>query len=325
MAHDLARTENFVHFAGLTDSPTWHGEGQSLPRGVSMRDLATAAGINWEYNKTPVFFEIETMTDTFHRQYVGKSVLTVNGRDPLAVVSDDYEHMQPHEIVDDLDRLIRAGGWEAETAMALGQRETTCYCARLGQWSIDGDGSRLTDFLTVTDTVDAKHALTMFISTVRTVCRNTLNLGLRKASVRLELRHVAGHRMAYGQAVDEIVKSQNKVRETLVRLTKIGCDEKRLAKYLDQVFERPEGTGPQMVALQRRVLDLKEKARENTLKMVRVEGAAFTAWAAANGAVEAVQHGGIMPRLSSNMSLTLGSGRASTLVERAFEYAERIK
>jgi hypothetical protein len=210
--------------------------------------------------------------------------------------------------------------------MALGDGETTVYCSRLGQWSLEGDQSRLTDYLTVADRCDAKHALQMFISTIRTQCRNTLNLGLRNASVKFNLRHVAGHRVAYGAAVDEILKSQNKVREVMVRLTKVQYDQERLRRYLAIVFEKPENTGdnPQLKAVTRQMEELRDEAERRTMKMVREEGCAFNGWAAANGASEAIEHGGIMPKLSTRMGLALGTGRSTELVARAFAMAERV-
>jgi phage/plasmid-like protein (TIGR03299 family) len=327
MADMIATTNGIEHYAGR--QAAWHGKGSVVLDATTMKALADAAGINFEYTLTPVFFEVETMTDTFHHQFVGQSVITKNGITPLAIVSDSYEFMQPGELVDTLDAIIVAGGWKPETALALGQGETTAWCVALGDWSITGNGGddRVRDFLLVTDTVDGKHALQICIVTVRVVCANTLRIALRTAQVKLNLIHKTGHRINYGRAVDLIVKSQNNVREALTELSRIAYTQDKLTTLFSKVFDTTgviEQT-PQADALRKRMHTLQADAQGFAVRMVKDEGLPLSGWVAYNAVSEAVEHGGNFGGPTGvRKSLLLGNGAAMATLVRAYDMIPAI-
>lgn len=328
MADMIASTNGKEHFAGR-NMGAWHGKGEVVIDATSMRALADAAGITFEYAMTPVFFEVETLTDTFHHQFVGQSVITKNGITPLAIVSDSYEFMQPSELVETLDRIIIAGGWKPETALALGQGETTAWCVALGDWSVTGLGGddRVRDFLLVTDTVDGKHALQICIVTVRVVCANTLRIALRTAQVKLNLVHKAGHRLNYGKAVDIIVASQNKVREALTNLSQIVYSQEKLDLLYSKVFDAKavEGETSQADALRKRMTNLQADARGFAVRMVKEEGLPLSGWVAYNSISEAVEHGGNFGGpVGTRKSLLLGNGPAMATLVRAYDMIPAI-
>lgn len=320
MAHDIHETEAGQHtYAGR--KPAWHALGTVLPEAETMTELRLAAGIAWEYSLSPVFFERETLEDTFHHQYVGKSVITRDGRTPLGVVSDDYEFMQPAEISASLDEIIAFGSFKPETCLALGNGETTVYCIALGDWSIDND--RVEDYLLYTDTVDGKHAAQFVITPVRTVCRNTLRLGLNAAQVKLSLTHVRGHRIAYGSAYTTIIKNQNMVREALTKLSKVMMEQKEVDSMFEAVFPEPEESvqSPKHTALIRRVADLRTTAHDNLRRMVDDEGVQLSGWAAVNAVSETIEHSGLFGGpIGTQRSLLLGSGIPAQTIARAYDY-----
>jgi phage/plasmid-like protein (TIGR03299 family) len=320
MAHELM---NGNAYAGR--SAAWHELGEVRPDFKTMTEMARAAGLTYEFVKKPLFFEVETLTDTWHHQTVGHSIMTKNGVEPLAVVSDEYEFMQPMEIAESLDTIIREGGWAPETALALGRGETTAMCLNLGGWSIDSD--RVQDYLLVTDTVDAKHSLQICIVPTRVVCANTLRIGLQRASVRVNLRHLRGHRMAYGSAVERIVQAQNNVREALVALSKVPYTMEGALGYYTSLFMHPvdEPTSSKGVAQAVRMGDLIDSSMGFLRRMVAEQGLPLNAWAAFNGASEAIEHSGLFGgRVSTRKSMLMGTGRAAEMVQRAYELVRHV-
>lgn len=320
MAHDIHTTEAGQNtYAGRKSA--WHTLGTVLPEAETMTQLRIAAGILWEYALTPVLFEREALNGTYVHMYTGKSVITRDGATPLGVVSDDYEFMQPAEISESLDEIIRLGGFKPETCLALGNGETTCYCIALGHWSIDNDS--VEDYLLYTDTVDGKHAAQAAITPVRTVCRNTLRLGLRQAQVKLALTHTPGHRLAYGSMVDAIIKNQNKVREALVNLSKITLKQQEVESMFKAVFATPEdlGTSAKDVALVRRIADLRDTAHANLRGMIVDQGLPLSGWTAVNAVSETVEHSGLFGGpVGTQRSMLLGSGVPAQTIARAYDY-----
>lgn len=310
MAHNLM---NDSAYAGR--KAAWHGLGQVLPDATTMDELRIAAGITYRFEKTPVFFEVETMTDSWHHQFPGHSVLTKDGLTPLAIVSDDYEFFQPYELAESMDELLSAvPAWKPETCLALGNGITTIYCIALGEWDIAND--HLRDYLLVTDTVDAKHALTMATTPVRTVCENTLRLGLRQATSKLALRHTVGHVSGYKAAIKQVKESQDAVRQALITLSKINWTPERFDDYLDKVYKTDDD------GLKVRMSDLKDQSRGFMIKMVADDGLRLTAYCGFNAVSEALEHGiGLTGRTGVARSLLLGTGSTSLLLKRAYELA----
>lgn len=320
MAHELM---NGSAYAGRRAA--WHNLGTVVPDAETMTELAIAAGLEFEYVKTPVFFEVETLDSLYHHQYVGRSVLTRDGLAPLAIVSDDYEFHQPMEMAESMDRIIKAGGWKPETALALGKGETTVFCVALGDFTVGGT-DQVKEFLLLTDTVDGKHSKQLCIVDLRVVCANTLRIGLKTAMVKVNLDHVAGHRLAYAKAVDAIVASQSRVREALTALSKVKFTEERLKSYYETVFAKPGDDvedSAQKTAVVKRMSELQDSATGFARRMVKDEGLELTGWVAYNGASEAVEHGRIMPNLSMRKSLVMGTGVAAATLERAYVLAGR--
>ena len=325
MADDIHIAEDGTQaFAGR--KAAWHALGTVLPQAATMRELADAAGINWNYELTPVWFERETITDTYHHRFPGKSVITKNGIEPLGIVSDDFEFMQPSEMIGAIDEIIAAGNFKPETCLALGNGDTTVYCVNLGDWAVESN-DRAEDFFVYTDCVDGRHAAIGAITTVRTVCRNTLRMGLRVAQVKLSLRHVSGHRAAHSEMVKTIIASQNRVREALTALTKVTFRRNQLANYFQDVFNIPEdaveGNSSKAVAVRKRVAHLRDQAMDNAVKMIEEENLPLSGWVAYNAVSETIEHSGLFGGTTgTRKSLLLGTGTAAQTLDRAYQYAK---
>lgn len=319
MSHNIM---NETAYAGRKSA--WHNLGVVLPEAKTMTELATAAGITWTYEKESIFYEVETLHDTFHYQIPGKAVILKSGAPPtpMGIVSDDYEYLQPREIQDSLDRLLEGTGWLPETALALGEGETTVYCIDIGSWSIGNDNLR--DYLLVTDTVNGLRALQAAVTPVRTVCQNTLRLGLQKAQAKLNLVHKPGHTINYHNMIETIIKSQNNIRQALTDLSKVMMTKEEMeAKYKELFSVDPKAEGPKAQAIAVRMGEMQETAMGFARRMIAVEGLASTGWCWFNGASEALEHGGIMPSLSTRKSLTIGTGPTVEYLTRAYELVAR--
>lgn len=321
MAHELMDDKAY---AGRKSA--WHNLGAVLPDAGTVVELAQAAGLTYTYEKTPVFYEVEALDGTYHHQYVGRSVITKNGIEPLAVVSDDFEFHNPMEMAEAMDRILAAGseGWKPETALALGKGETTAFCLSLGDFAVGKD--QVKEYFLLTDTVDGKHSKQLCIVDIRVVCANTLRIGLRQAQVKVNLDHIAGHRIAFDRAVDAIVEAQGRMREALTKLSTVSFTEARLAEYYAAVFPKPGdeiADTAQKTALIKKMGELQASATGNAMRMVEEQKMPLTGWVAYNSVSESVEHGGIMPNLSTRKSLVLGTGQAAATLERAFVLASR--
>ena len=180
MAHELDLTTGRAAMAYTGDTP-WHGLGQALKPGASLQEWRQAAGLNWECRRDAVLFARNndpSNTDGELGHASGQHVLWRSDTGaPLAVVSKDYQVVQPADAMEFFRRAGEANDFHMETAGALfgGRRIWALACA--------GEDAAILDdivrpYLLLATSYDGSMATVAQFTSVRVVCNNTLTASL---------------------------------------------------------------------------------------------------------------------------------------------------
>lgn len=173
----------------------WHNLGIVDDTMSSATEAVRRGGMDYDIYKMPLAALTPDGTMIAFNQYGLVRGPTQN--DPtyvgLGTCGEDYDFWQNREIADRIDLLIEETGWKFSTAGVLGKGETIFICLDLGGTTIAGEDCG--KFFTYAETRNGKTNARGYISRVRTVCKNTLDLGLQSASSRIALRHYAEYKL----------------------------------------------------------------------------------------------------------------------------------
>lgn len=182
MAH-LVESMAFVR-----DTP-WHGLGNQLTPNQPLEDWITEAGMAWSINQSDVLFNVAT--DGMHiRSHSDSKVLYRSDTlAPLSVVSNRYQVVQPHDVLEFYRDLVAAGGFELETAGVLKGGKKLWALARTGQETTIRGGDRVKAYLLLATSCDGTLCTTAQFTSVRVVCNNTLKMAVGDASGAVKVPH----------------------------------------------------------------------------------------------------------------------------------------
>lgn len=103
---------HLVESMAYTGSTPWHGLGQHLSPQQPIATWLTEAGMDWTIEQSDVLFNVDS--SAFHiRPYADFKVLfRSDSLAPLSVVSNRYQVVQPHEVLNFYKDLVSVGGFE---------------------------------------------------------------------------------------------------------------------------------------------------------------------------------------------------------------------
>jgi phage/plasmid-like protein (TIGR03299 family) len=190
MAHELTFTNGLAEMAYVGETP-WHGLGQILVPGASIEDWRLAAGMNWDIIRKPVMFDVDTIDGPKLHTWKQQEVLfRSDTKVPLNVVSNQYNIVQPGEVLEFFRDLVAGHGFTLETAGTLKGGKRFWALART---NLDGevvDGDTFKTYLLLVSSCDSGLATTAMFVSIRVVCNNTLQMSFSHGcGKRVSVRH----------------------------------------------------------------------------------------------------------------------------------------
>lgn len=236
MGHNIL--ENM--FAGKESA--WHNLGVvdgSLNSAVA---AVYVAGMNYDIYKAPLTVHTPDGQIIPFDSFAIMRGPTVNDDNhvPLGTCSADYEFFQNYEIAGRIDQLASETGWKFSTAGVLGKGETIFICLDMGQTQIGGED--VSRYFTYVETRNGKTVARAFNSRVRVVCRNTLDLGIKRASSKIALRHYSEYKLDADWVMNMVTEAERtgqNIDEALNILSQIQISEHEYQDMLDRVVEMP--------------------------------------------------------------------------------------
>lgn len=197
MSHNIsfATGQAAIAFLGSRND-IWHKHGQEMKSGQTIEEWAANAQLNWEAIKVPAIAALEG--PRFDHISPAKRFAVVDNRNfvvrsdtghPLGYVSDQYQPVQPAEVLDWFQRYISVDDrFQLDVAGALKQGEIIWATATYrGPLEVAGD--RHVARVLMTTTFDGSGSTINQATMTRTVCNNTLNVALADKRAVIRTRH----------------------------------------------------------------------------------------------------------------------------------------
>jgi phage/plasmid-like protein (TIGR03299 family) len=192
---DYSTGKAAIAFVGSRQD-VWHREGQEKQPGASIESWLTDAGLDWEAVKVPALASLEgprfDHLDAKQRFQVVEDrnflVRSDNGH-PLGYVSDQYQPVQPRDVLDWFDRYISVDDrFQLDVAGALKQGETI-WATAVYRDPLSIAGDKHVARLLMTTTFDGSGSTTNQGTMTRVVCSNTLKMATADKRAVIRTRH----------------------------------------------------------------------------------------------------------------------------------------
>ena len=208
----------------------WHGLGTPVAEAMTSAEAIKMAGLDWKVESKPI--------------YTGNSIeipgYKANTRSTdgkvLGIVTDKYQIVQNDKAFDFTDSLI-GNDCRYETAGSLFGGKKIFLLAKMPRTTILGDD--VDPYLCFTNNHKGTGAIQAFITPIRVVCNNTLNLALSKASRKWSTRHVGDMESKLAEAKHTLNLANNYMTELSVTADKLAntkVTESEVVKILDDMF-----------------------------------------------------------------------------------------
>lgn len=172
MGHDIDQSTGKPAIAYVGEKP-WHGLGEELPGGQPIEAWLQAARLDWELKRLPVQYLVDGKLRTMEERFV---LARSDTHEALSIVSDDYQIVQPREVLEFYRDLMEDYGYKLETAGALDHGRKVWALARTGVTeAADKQGEdRIAAYVLLATSCDKTLATTAAFTSIRVVCQNTL-------------------------------------------------------------------------------------------------------------------------------------------------------
>ncbi|MEN6533117.1 MAG: DUF932 domain-containing protein [Bryobacteraceae bacterium] len=172
MGHDIDQSTGKPAIAYVGEKP-WHGLGEELPGGQPIEAWLQAARLDWELKRLPVQYLVDGKLRTMEERFV---LARSDTHEALSIVSDDYQIVQPREVLEFYRDLMDDYGYTLETAGALDHGRKVWALARTGVTGAAGKHGEdeIAAYVLLATSCDKTLATTAAFTSIRVVCQNTL-------------------------------------------------------------------------------------------------------------------------------------------------------
>lgn len=183
MAHEINSARD-IAFVGATP---WHGMGSKLLPGQPIDVWAKAANLDWTAVRVPALADVNGLpveTGAFFNIRSDNHMLL-----GTQTHSDRREEVQPAQILDFLNRYIGVDDrFQLDVAGNIQGGRTIWATAKFnGDFSVGGDAHQA--YLLARTSYDGTSATILQMTTVRVVCRNTMNAAYGDKRALVSVRH----------------------------------------------------------------------------------------------------------------------------------------
>jgi len=334
-----------VYAMGSNKTSSWHGLGQYINKdALTSAEMLEASHLDWTVEKIPLLvhdkvndsyspimkYKGQTKTDipsvygTFRRQSVWSEADKNGNRKKIGTelipltrdgntVGNVYTILQNVDAFAFVDELLGDNSLECyETAGSLGQGEKVWLLVKIpSQLKIGKNGKDIIEpYICFTNTHDGTGSVHGFLTTVRVVCQNTLNMALRQTQKTTHINNdgsVHGSSLETsgafkirhtGQVMNRIDQARTGlgiVLEDLARM-EVGINtmydtkitKKQAIEFFEDALDAKVGKNGEITTAAKRVIDASVKALSHPTN--KVDGMRGTAWAAFNALTYTLDH-----------------------------------
>lgn len=244
---DFSNDRANIAFTGSRQQ-VWHGLGQELVPGADIETWRKAAGMNWHLLERPIFFQEDDSQQNTMNSFPEKIALVRSDtRVPLAIVSEDYNVVQPGEVLEFYRDIVATGGYTLDVAGCLFGGRRYWALAKINESAMIGGIDKVDGYILLATACDGTLATTAMITTTRVVCNNTLQIALHNEQtnnskrfikvshsstfdplqVKQDLGLVPGSFAKFAEQADMLATRRITNKEAVEFLIKVMGDEKK--------------------------------------------------------------------------------------------------
>lgn len=308
--------------------PAWHGLGTVIDADVvTAAEAIELAGLNWDVKLVPTYATFGTQVGGINDGLPAFKVIenkwgvqrSTDGS-VLGIVSERYQPVQNHEAFQFIDSLVDDGAAKYHTAGSLSNGKLIWLLAKFGDdIVIKGlEDEAIKPFLLLGNSHDGSKALTVSITPIRVVCKNTLNLALKGAQRQWKAKHVKGSLDAFNEAKKTLGLTHKYLQEFELQANNLidtKVSEGQVEGLLSHLYPLAEDASPVSITrAQNNRADILSLYK-NAPNLQNVTG---TAWALLNAVGEYNDHG-------STVRLTKGWNESEARMRKALDTGLRDK
>jgi phage/plasmid-like protein (TIGR03299 family) len=240
MAH-LIETVNGKSSIAYVGQTPWHGLGQQIKENTPIDIWKKEAGLDWEALLAPVKFQ-PIYKDDFLTVPGASVVYRSDNFNPLGIVSNRYNLVQPSEILDFFEKLSVAAGFQLETAGALSGGKRIWALSKVGDPSyVKNPEDKVVPYVLLATSFDGSMATIAKFTSVRVVCQNTLSYSMTDKSHTIRIPHSSKAnfdkvRLDLGIAVDEFKIFMHNMN----KISNIEITQKMASEMTKEILKVPE-------------------------------------------------------------------------------------
>lgn len=312
MAH-LVETMAFV------GQEPWHGLGSKLTAQQPLEIWQAEAGMNWSIEQSDVLFNVAPGGMHIRSHSDSKVLYRSDTLAPLSVVSNRYNVVQPHDVLQFYNDLVSAGGFELETAGVLKGGKKLWALARTGQEAMLKGKDNVKAYLLLATSCDGSMCTTAQFTSVRVVCNNTLQMAVGERTGAVKVPHSTKFDpKAIKESLGIGLSSWDLFIGNMKQLSQRSVSEIEVAQFFGEVLDEraSEAEEPQVSRAMQQVIALYSGAGMGSL----LTSSRGTAWGLLNAVTEFVDH----QRRARNQDYRLDSawfGQGAQLKQKALNTA----
>jgi phage/plasmid-like protein (TIGR03299 family) len=307
MSAEITIRDDGTAEAAFSLKPAWHELGKVFSSVMNSEDAITGAQLNWDVIQEEIAYRKVVdvpMLGGYSKGHRWEPVpqMVANIREDtglfLGSVSDRYKVVQNVEAFQFMDDLIEKGEMEYESAFSLGGGKKVVITGRLPQTDTIVEGDDLQRYILFSTSHDGSGAIKFGVTSVRTVCANTLALALNrdgKTIKDLSVTHTGRIQDRLEQA-KQILGLANQGFANYAGICR-NLAERVITRaewkaYLDVMCPVPVKLDPDWTERRERTILSTRKEIEACFgnSRQRIEGMESTAWSAYNAVSEYVDH-----------------------------------
>lgn len=304
-----------IHFNSLTGEwevmtrgAAWHGLGQVVQGAQTWEDTMRLAGLNWSVSRGQLEYRGLDVPayGIFRDDYLAAGEID---KAFISPTTETYEILQNDYMFAFLDAIVEDEGAHYESAGSLNNGAQVWALVNLHTaFEIGGSGDRFENYLCFTEDRTGQRAAKCFVTTVRVVCANTLQMAYsgsnNESAAGVTFRHTKNMHFRMEQAIDAFTGAKQTIETLRLKLNRLAdrvITRDTLEEALDRLFPLAKGKTDSAVrsAKMLEVVKLFESNDDNQFPEVR-----GTAYNLLNAATEYVDHFSAVRRTGQRVGQT---------------------
>lgn len=246
---------------------------------------------------------------------------------PLGIVSDRYKVVQPIDMLDTFSIAVNRMGFTMETLGMYNHGQIIWGRAAMHESFKVAANDEVNYYMYFATSMDGSLATHAFISTLRVLCMNALNVAHKKAEMSLNVRHSTDYSPSMFSDAAEGFTTAKEEFENKVRVLKeyefdsLQDFNHTFIELYDQLIEKEPEDDKKLERWRRRVSNL----YSYTMYSEGSREAGRTLWAILNGYTYMIDHESRCRSLEAahkNSVFGIGSKKKSTFMDGLVEFAE---